>query len=106
MYDRNGWPQRPVQIQKRGVLKGLAKALQTLREPWLHPVRVGLLLTLLVLAVSLLGCATTSAPSDFTPANPSMPQPSQSQPSVPYLTTAQESILRWRKQLQDTLVTP
>ena len=70
------------------------------------PVRLGLWLTLLVLAASLAGCATTSAPSSFTPRNPSPPQPSQSQPSVPYSSSAAVNINHWRKLLTDTLAMP
>lgn len=106
MYDRNGLPQRPRQIQKRGVLSGLVKALQTLREPWLLPVRLALLLMLLVLAGSLAACATTSAPSDFTPANPSVPPTTLSERSETFSSHAQRNISEWRKRLIELIPKP
>ena len=70
------------------------------------PLRIGTVLLLLVLALSLMGCATPSAPSSEPAKNPAMPPASMSQPSVPYLEAARANILTWRKQLRDTLGMP
>lgn len=70
------------------------------------PVRHASVLMLLVLAGLLTGCATPSAPSDFTPKNPSMPAPSASQPQQTYSSRAQADIQIWQKKLTDTLATP
>jgi hypothetical protein len=106
------WSERAGQsrLLKRTSLLGkasnCAKILLTKLSLLQPPVRVAIGLTLLMLVLSLLGCATTSAPSGFTPRNPSPPQPSQSQPSQTYSSSAAADIQSWRKLLTDTLTTP
>ena len=62
---------------------------------------------LLVLLVTLAtGCATSSTLPKNLPVNPQKPQPSQSQPSEPYLSRAQKNIEAWLNQLKDMRTTP
>lgn len=68
--------------------------------------RVCLLLMLLGLGMLLMACATTSTPPDSMPRNPSMPPPSQLQPSATYSSSAAADIASWRKRLTDMLATP
>jgi hypothetical protein len=105
MYETNGRPLRLRRTSKLGVLNNVAKIVlwRLLELP--PPVRLALWLTLLMLVASLMGCAATSTPSDFTPRNPQMPPPSQSQPSQTYSSSAAADISSWRKSLTDMLGT-
>jgi hypothetical protein len=70
------------------------------------PVRGASLLLLIVLAGSLLGCATTSTPPSNMPLNPE-PPPSRLPDSPPtYLDDAKRDISEWRKLLQELILKP
>jgi hypothetical protein len=57
-------------------------------------------LMLIALVLSLIGCATTSAPPvAVCPANPPAPALSEPMPPVSYSLSAQERINGWRKSL-------
>jgi hypothetical protein len=67
------------------------------------PVNVALWLTLLVLAVCLSGCATTSMPSSEPARNPS-PPPSRLSPQPPnYSQRAAADIQSWRAKLTELI---
>lgn len=70
------------------------------------PASLAFALLLLYFVMSATGCAAISTPSSEPAKNPTMPQPSQSQPSEPYSASALENIRRWRKSLTDTLTMP
>ena len=62
---------------------------------------------LMVLALSLTACATTSPPVAVTcPPPPVMPSAREPQPSKPYSSSAQAAIQEWRKRLAATPLTP
>lgn len=69
------------------------------------PVSIGTVLLLLVLVLSLTACATPSTPSSEPAKNPTMPQPSQSQPSELYLLTVQKKLSEWQTKLKGMLET-
>lgn len=101
----NGQLQSPRRMQRLGVWSRRGKALRILLGDLPPPVRLAFALMLIVLAGLLAGCATTSTPSSEPARNPSMPPPSQSQPSATYSSSAAEAIKSWRKLLTDTLPT-
>lgn len=73
---------------------------------WPHFAKVASVLLLLVLAGSLLGCATTSAPPSTMPRNPE-PPPSRLPDSPPtYLDDAKRDISEWRRLLQELIAKP
>ena len=62
---------------------------------------------LTLLAASLTGCATTSAPAvAVCPANPAPPALSEPIPAVSYSASAQQRIQSWRQSLTGTPQTP
>lgn len=93
-------------MPKLADLSSAGKAWWTKQGPLLPREWLLYVLMLAALVVSLMGCATTSAPSEFTPRNPLPPQLSQSPPSVTYSSGAAADIQSWRKKLMDTLATP
>ena len=62
--------------------------------------------------LSVTACASSSPPPSTVsavvscPAPPPMPQPTEPQPSTPYLQTWSALVQKWRAQLQATLPTP
>jgi hypothetical protein len=106
MSEQNGWHPwlRPMQMQ--GSSNSSAKDVPLMLKLLALLVKPGLFLMLPLLAWLLAGCAAISTPSSEPARNPSMPQPSQSQPSVPYSQIAADVIKSWRKSLTDTLATP
>jgi len=75
-----------------------------LRDHWHWLLGGALLLVLLVTLAT--GCATSSTLPKDLPVNPPKPQPSQLQPSEPYLSRAQKNIEAWLNQLKDMRTTP
>ena len=99
-------PNKPKPTPKRA---GSSNAAHQLLLPLLHlPSLVRpLCALLLVLLVTLAtGCATSSTLPKNLPVNPPKPQPSQLQPSEPYLSRAQKNIEAWLNQLKDMRTTP
>jgi hypothetical protein len=103
MSDKNGWHPwlRPMKMRESWSNTPMLRSLR--RSGPLA--KLGFCLMLLLVAVLLTACAGISTPSSEPARNPSMPQPSQSQPSVPYSQTALDVIKSWRKSLTDTLAT-
>lgn len=106
MYELNGKPRLHKPTSTLGRLKNIGSLLLMRLHELPPPLPIGIVLLLLVLALSLTACATPSAPSSEPARNPTMPPASTSQPSVPYLETAQGRISAWLKKLADTLGTP
>ena len=69
--------------------------------PWLRAVMP------MLLALSLIGCATPSPqPAAVCPANPPPPALSEPMPAVSYSLSAQQRIQTWRQSLTATPTTP
>jgi hypothetical protein len=92
-YGKHLWPPR---MRRRDASKERVRAvwMKLLEIPWI--VRVACLLTLLVLTVSLVGCATPSGPPTNSAKNPQAPQLSEPLPSESYLQQALKLIESWR----------
>lgn len=76
---------------------------------WLElppPARLGFVLVLSVLLVSVMGCSAISTQPDSAARNPSKPPVSTAQPSKPYLDSVSDSLKKWREMLMGTLPTP
>lgn len=82
------------------------KGVLTKLADWPPPVRLACALTLLALLTLCAGCATTSAPSDFTPRNPEPPPTRLSLPSQTYSSSAAADIQKWRNRLTELLQKP
>jgi hypothetical protein len=95
----NGRLELPPLIKKRNVWKERARGMWTRLQELPPPARVALLLLLIVLATSLAGCGTTSAPSSFTPRNPEPPPTTLSERSVPWSQSAAQLLSKWRAML-------
>jgi hypothetical protein len=100
MYDLNGRPLSPRQIPRQGGWSKRAKAalMRLFEVP--YPVRLGFLLTLLVLVTLLAGCATQSPP-DQPPKNPQPPQLSEPMPTESYSSKALRLIENWLQRATD-----
>lgn len=106
MYEPNGLPPWLLPIKRRGAWSALGNRLRMLLGDLPPPVRIGCVLLLLVLAASLMGCATTSAPPTNMPSNPE-PPPSALPPQPPnYSQSAREAISTWRKRLIEQTAKP
>lgn len=106
MYDFNGWQQQRPPIKRPARLKTLVRDVRTRLQSWPAPARLAFALLLIVLAASLLGCATTSAPPAITPRNPEPPPTRLSESPPDYLSNAQAFISEWRKLLQELIQKP
>lgn len=95
----NGSQQRQQQMTMRAAWKERASRVLTRLRDLPPPVKYGFWLTLLVLALLLAGCATSSAPSSFTPANPAPPPTTLSERSETFSSSALRNISEWRKKL-------
>ena len=95
----NGSQQRQQQMTRRAVWKERASRVLTRLRDLPPPVKYGFWLTLLVLALLLAGCATNSAQSSFTPANPAPPPTTLSERSETFSSSAQRLIQTWRSRL-------
>ena len=95
MSETNG--QSPLQppTKKPAGWSERGKALQTWLLDLPQPVRIASLLTLLVLALLLVGCATPSTTPTESARNPQPPQLSEPLPSESYLHKAQKLIESW-----------
>lgn len=106
LYEPNGWKVVMPPIKNPGVWSRLARGARTRLQSWPQPARIALLLTIVVLATSLMGCATTLAPPDTMPSNPALP-PNVLPDSPPnYLESALANISKWRKRLNELITTP
>lgn len=90
----------PRRIQKRAAWSSFASEvlMRLLEVP--YPVRLGFLLTLLVLVTALAGCATPSPP-DAWPKNPQPPQLSEPIPTESYSSKALRLIESWLQRATD-----
>ena len=75
-------------------------------QEWPQPVRYALGLTLIMLALSLAGCATPSMPSSVQHKNPSPPPTTLSEQPQSYLESARNDISQWQKRLTELLPKP
>jgi hypothetical protein len=106
MFDWNSLLQRLRQMMTRDVWSKLGKGVLTKLQGWPLSAKIVCALMLSLLVVSLMGCATTSAPSTNTPRNPE-PPPSVLPPSSPgYLGIAHDFFLKSRKLLTELTTKP
>lgn len=105
MYDFNGGPLRPLQISRRSRLQRFVNGASMMLRELPPPVRMLIVIVLAVLIGLLAGCATPSTPPSYTPRNPSLPPPQQSQPTEPYLSRVLRNTEAWEKRLRGTLGT-
>jgi hypothetical protein len=96
MFDKSGKPLSQPQTQKPVVLRTRGNRPLTWLLDLPLSVRVGSLLTLLVLVLLLVGCATPSTMPTESARNPQPPQLSEPLPSESYLQQAQKLIESWR----------
>lgn len=105
----NDWnsqePPRRRTVRLRGWSERVSRALMKLAD-WPEPAKLAFALTLIVLAVSLAGCATTSAPSSEPARNPSPPPTTLSESSETFSSRALRNISEWRKKLIELLPRP
>lgn len=83
-----------------------ARAVRTTLAGLPPPVRPALLLLLVVLLVSVMGCATPSTLPENAARNPSMPAVNTPQPSKTYSDSVADSFRKWRERLTGTPATP
>lgn len=96
----NGRYPSPRRIPKRAVWSNFASEvlMKLLEVP--YPVRLGFLLTLLVLVTALAGCATPPPP-DALPKNPQSPQLSEPIPTESYSSKALRLLEKFRSAVTD-----
>ena len=97
---------KPPQIPKRAVWSERAKAVRTMLQDWPLPARPAMLILLVVLLASVMGCSTTSPLPENAARNPSPPAVSTPQPSKPYLDSVSDDLKKWREMLTGTRPTP
>jgi hypothetical protein len=106
MFDWNALLQRLQQMKMPDALSKLGKGALTKLLSWPLSAKLVCGMLLLLLAGSLMGCATTSAPSTNTPRNPEPPPSVLPQSSPGYLGLAHDLLSTWRKQLNELTTKP
>lgn len=105
MYEWNGPPLQLRRTTKRARWSSAVNAVRTSLRNLLPPVKLALLLLLVVLLGSVMGCATPSTLPDNAARNPSMPAVSTPQPLKTYSDSVADSFKTWRERLTGTPAT-
>lgn len=106
MSDWSGKHLWPPRMKRHAIWSRRGSDVLTKLADWPPPVKQAFVLLLIVLAGSLVGCATTSARPDSEARNPSMPAVSTPQPSKTYSDSVADDFKRWREMLTGTPATP
>lgn len=105
MNDWNGRRRKPWLMRMLVASSALVRAVRTKLQDWPPPARLALLLLVVVLLGSVMGCSTPSVLPENAARNPSMPAVSTPQPLKTYSDSVADSFKKWREMLTGTPAT-